>query len=397
MKADRLRLELTEWQENEVHLTPEQAAALAGCQADLQVSSSRSPGVYRVAPTSIVGAFSGPDFDLLIRPKLDVDRLFRILGYTEGYDVLAADAVLEGVDEVTHAFAHAFLAAAERAFTRHVVSSYQRRDEALLGVRGRIRFADQLRRRQSLPIPTEVTYDDHTIDTPENRLIKCALQVVTRLPFLTSTIRSRAVRLIRSLEGVSDIRFTSSTLPKVRRTRLNRHYGPAPEMAALIVKASSVELRPGREPFSAFFIDMNPLFEEFLFKALGERLDGLGAWHRGKPVAFDAAGTVGMQPDLSLWRGSDCVFVGDAKYRSTSTGYTDDLYQLLAYCQVLGLEQGVLFYADASSDTEHEVVRAGTRLRIASVDLALPWSDLEGRLDELANLVRLTTEAALAS
>jgi 5-methylcytosine-specific restriction enzyme subunit McrC len=391
MRASRPRLELTEWEDEEIHLSPSQASALASCRADLDVTPSEAAGVYRVSPTSTVGALSGPEFELLIRPKIDVDRVFQLLGYVEGYDVMSEPAALERVEEITEAFAEAFVAVTERAFTRHVVSGYQPRDEVLLGVRGRIRFADQLRRHQSLPIPTEVTYDDYTIDTPENRLIKYALTVVTRLPALRSPVRRRAMRLIGVLEGVADVRFVPSTLPEITRTRLNRHYRTAPEMAALIARSSSVELRPGQEPFSSFLIDMNSLFEEFLFKALAERLQGLGSWLRGTPVSFDTAGLVRMEPDLSLWQGSDCTFVGDAKYKATSVGSADDLYQLLAYCQVLGLGHGILFYGAAFSEVEHEVETAGTRLRITSVDLALSWSELQARLDELADLVRATS------
>ena len=93
---------------------------------------------------------------------------------------------------------------------------------------------------------------------------------------------------------------------------------------------------------NGFLLDMPKLFEDFVTVALreaivpmyGGRLDGQDRSH------FDEAEQVVLKPDI-VWkiRGS-AVAVIDAKYKAEKpAGYPNaDLYQLLAYCTVLGLE-----------------------------------------------------------
>ena len=59
--------------------------------------------------------------------------------------------------------------------------SYVQREEALPTIRGRVRFAEQARRRYDLPLPIEVRYDDYTVDIEANRLVKAALRRIERL------------------------------------------------------------------------------------------------------------------------------------------------------------------------------------------------------------------------
>ncbi|MFF5114501.1 AAA family ATPase [Streptosporangium sp. NPDC000509] len=83
---------------------------------------------------------------------------------------------------------------ADRALRRGVLQGYREVEEALPVLRGRIREADQIRRRYGLPLPVEVRYDDYTVDIAENRLLLPGLAVPTR-----RTLR----HVIARLAGVS--------------------------------------------------------------------------------------------------------------------------------------------------------------------------------------------------
>ena len=56
--------------------------------------------------------------------------------------------------------------------------------------------------------------------------------------------------------------------PQIRYTRLDEHYRPAVELARLIIENSSLELFGGRVTSASFLIDMNLVFERFLYVAL---------------------------------------------------------------------------------------------------------------------------------
>jgi 5-methylcytosine-specific restriction enzyme subunit McrC len=207
------------------------------------------------------------------------------------------------------------------------------------------------------------------------------------------------VEAVAAFEGVSDVTFDRRNLPEFTFTRLNERYRTTLELAALIVRNTSVELHPGLERSSSILFDMNTVFEDFVWAGIGDELRRLlpadYRWRQGKTVALDTGRAIRPEPDLSLWRGSRCVFVGDAKYKTTKQGEADDLYQLLAYCSATGLSTGLLLYAETLGDEAlHQVVRGGPLLRVERVDVSAPVAEVRQRLRALA--VELATRATSA-
>ena len=139
-------------------------------------------------------------------------------------------------------------------------------------MRGRIRFADQIRQRFGIPLPIEVRYDEFTEDITENRLVKAA---VTRLGGMR--LRSRQARrnlgwIAATLENVSPVEFGPRGVPNVTFDRLNEHYRGVVGLSRLILRHSAFESKRGGVRATGFLMDMNVLFQEFLTVALREAL-----------------------------------------------------------------------------------------------------------------------------
>jgi 5-methylcytosine-specific restriction enzyme subunit McrC len=104
-------------------------------------------------------------------------------------------------------------------------------------------------------------------------------------------------------------------------TGLDLHYHPAVELARLILRNITVELRYGPSESSAFLVEMTPAFKDFGVVALQE---DIGLYHRrqrqGARLHLEVAGHVAIQPDLSWWEDETCVFVGDLKYKAIDDG-----------------------------------------------------------------------------
>jgi 5-methylcytosine-specific restriction enzyme subunit McrC len=143
------------------------------------------------------------------------------------------------------------------------------------------------------------------------------------------------------------------------------------------LRATSVEHEFGSVAVNGFLLEMPGLFEDFvtvalrdaLVSAYGGRVDDQDRNH------FDEAGQVRLRPDI-VWkvRGS-AVAVIDAKYKAEKpAGYPNaDLYQLLAYCTVLGLRNGHLVYAKGNENPAHHVIRrCGIEIFCHAVDLDQP-------------------------
>jgi 5-methylcytosine-specific restriction enzyme subunit McrC len=391
-------LKLTEWKPTELSLTPAEALAIRALPAHLDVQLVGAPATYKVTPGSFVGAIATTDAEVIIRPKVGIHRLFLLLGYAAGLRFREETTDLDEEQGLVEAFVAAYLHAFRTAMRRGPLMGYRSIDDSMAGVRGRIRVADQVRRRFAFPTPLEVTYDDYTVDIDENRVVKSAMRRLSQMRLKRSELRSDLAEGLAILDTVTDVRYGRRSVPRIVPTRLSEHYRTLLELSRLVLGSTTVELRSGKYALSGFLVNMNQVFEDFVYAALGERLGRRAQWRHGTSLYLDVNRRVALEPDISLWDGSRCVFVGDAKYKTTMQGENDDIYQLLAYCEAAGLREGLLIYANAPHlAAVHEVVHRGTRLRIEGVDLSAPESALLARMQELAELVRAMAGTASAS
>lgn len=377
-------LRLKEWKPTEARLTPAVAAEIQALpDAHIRVEVTGERNRYLLTPESTVGVVRAGSLQFLIEPKIDVDRFFALLSYSREFDVGSESVSLGSEPDLFESFAKLFLSSVRRLLARGAVQGYVSREEALNGFRGRLRAGDQVRRRFGMMLPLEVTYDDFTIDVEENRLLKAALLRLARFRFEDASLRRGIGEALAALTEVSAVRYPSRRIPQVPFNRLNQHYRGAVELARLLLQNTSVELRAGEVLVGQFLVNMNDLFEDFVYAAIGRRLPPVASWLKEKALYLDEERRVRLEPDLSWWRGGKCLFVGDAKYKRTKKGENHDLYQLLAYCEATGRREGMLIYAEGAPTT-HVVRRSGVRLEVAGVDLEAPLEQLEARLDEIA-------------
>jgi 5-methylcytosine-specific restriction enzyme subunit McrC len=159
-----------------------------------------------------------------------------------------------------------------------------------------------------------------------------------------------------------------------------------------VLQATSVEHRPGGVLLNGFLLDMPKLFEDFVTVALREALVAeFGGRVDGQDRHYlDQAAKVVLRPDI-VWKvcGSP-VAVIDAKYKAEKpAGYPNaDLYQLLAYCTVLGLREGHLVYAKGNEEPAHHVVRqSGINIFCHAIDLDQPPEVLLSQMCRLARAI----------
>ena len=376
------RLELKEYEPYvwEGSLDRDQLQALAKAHVDVSPATDQEDA-WLLRPSSYVGAVNIGELAVIVRPKIPVDRVMFLMTYAldpkhwrnEAID-LAPDA------DVLEAVALAFARRTQQAVHRGLLRGYRREEDALNTVRGQIRFADQIGRRYGLPLPIEVAYDEYTEDIEQNRLLKAAIHRLAHTQIRSVATRQEVRRLRPAFDLVQLGSYAPGAVPEIRYTRLDEHYRPAVELARLIIENSSLELFEGKVAGGSFLIDMNRVFEQFLYVALGEAL-GLGEsqWKRGRSLELDEDGRIDVEPDLSWWppgsagTGSLPCFVGDAKYKKLELqGFRHaDIYQMLAYCTAAGLPSGLLIYAAGEDEpTTYRINHAGKTIEVASLDLS---------------------------
>ena len=241
-------------------------------------------------------------------------------------------------------------------------------------------------------------YDEFTDDILANRLVKAAAYRLGRMRLYSGKARTDLGWVAGMLDNVSLIAFPPNNVPEIKFDRLNAHYREVIALSQLILQHNAYEADRGKVRTSGFLMGMNKVFQEFVTVALREALGLNERTFRERNIcSLDEAGRVHLRPDLTWWDGSDCTFVGDAKYKRIENQQVPnaDLYQLLAYVTSLGLPSGMLIYAKGEAEPViHEIRRSGKRLEVAALDLSGSLDEILARVGDLAERVRTLRDEA---
>ena len=392
-----VQLDLKEYEQGEFALSDVQRDTLLEQKKTLDLTIEPvlgKEGTYSLKPGSTVGAVEIGDVSVLIQPKIGIRQLLSLACYAMGVFKPQEKRLFDFEEEqaLPDSLAIALAAAARRAFSRGLLHGYRTEEEALHTVRGRIRFADQIRHRFGIPLPIEVRYDEFTDDITENQLVNAAARRLGGMRLRSPKARRDLGWIAAMLENVSPVEFAANDVPDVSYDRLNEHYRGVVGLSRLILRHSAFESRRGTVQASGFVMDMNVLFQEFVTVALREALGVSEHAFREKYInSLDQGGKVHLKPDLTWWHGRDCLFVGDAKYKRIENESVPnaDLYQLHAYVTALDLPGGLLIYAKGEAQTATYTVRnAGKRLEVAALDLGGSLDEVLERTDGLAARIR---------
>lgn len=393
---------LTAWANREPRrIDPQHAQELTRCEG-IRVELQTGPDQFLLSTDSRVGVLVGAGWELRIAPRLPIPHLLYLLAYSmrpSGWRDLVSS--FDERRDFVSALANGFAFHAERALEQGVLRGYVGVDERRHVLRGRIRFGDQIARIPGLAMPLEVSYDDHTPNVIENRMLMTTAETLLRLPRLTPTARRRLLHLRALLEEVEPL-APSPDVKAPATTRLNTRYESALALAEVILRGRSLVLSAGRVASTAFLFDMNEVFERYLYARLRESFRPYGGELRNARVGhLDLEGGLPLEPDITWWRGGSCHGVIDAKYKSLFEGSTmpnADAYQMLAYCIALGIPRGFLVYAkDAGTGVRrHSVVKHGYEILVRSVDVTLEPRELEAHVDAIAAEVAASTRAVAA-
>jgi 5-methylcytosine-specific restriction enzyme subunit McrC len=376
----------------EVPLSLDQGRMLAASCVVTSVPSPYRPGIWIVGPAGKVGAARVGDVTVWIKPKVPIARLLFLLGYSLHATAWQADTVpVAEADDIVPTVAQALWRQVSRAIHQGLLPGYVVLEESSPVLRGRLLEGAQLSRHHGLPLPLEIRHDEFTVDIPENQILRTACERMLLVPRVDEESSRMLRHLLRDFADVSVI-GRGDPVPSWQPTRLNVRYHTALRLAGLVLRATSVEHSAGTVAVNGFLLDMPQLFEDFVTVALREELEAAyGGRVAGQARSYlDIAGRVVLKPDI-VWKvhGSP-VAVIDAKYKAEkSKGYPNaDLYQLLAYCTVLGLPVGHLVYAAGNEEPVRHVVRqSGIEIVCHALDLSQPPGTLLGQVRDLAGKI----------
>lgn len=353
----------------------------------VDVVPTSSAGVYTLQSRQYVGFVVLPTSRVIgIRPKVQIDVLFAMLAKAHHLaDFGPEPSAHTSVADLFEFVVGFFVSMVEELVARGILRGFEPHKDDLLALRGKLLVAETIRRRPVVRDRHWCAFTEFTADVPENRVLK--LTCDTLLPFPYRRIPDLSCRLRRLLRILADVTLDPDavgTFDRLVYHRLNEHYRPALALARLLLSCLSPGGARGPHQFLAFLVDMNSLFERYVTAVLQEA----AVEHGDLSViaqdvhSLDLDRQVVVRPDVVVYRGDVPGLALDVKYKLDEASM--DIYQAMAYCHALGLQQAVLVYP-ASEGIAAVCHRIRPRGDIEVVTLSL---DLSGGVADLRRQTR---------
>ncbi|MCP5299078.1 MAG: 5-methylcytosine-specific restriction endonuclease system specificity protein McrC [Chromatiaceae bacterium] len=324
------------------------------------------------------------------------------------------DAEIEEAPDFPDLIARLLCHATEMRLRRNLSRGYRRREAVLTRVRGRI---DVLRTySQDLLRQGKVAcrYEEHTIDTARNRLVRAALDALAgRVGDVLLGHRCRKLAGDLGRQGVSGIRPSRA---EIAADQISRHDAEDLLMVTLARLVFDLVLPTedaGGHALSQVEKDevlVRRLFEKAIGNFFAAELDAAEGWtvFQGKRLNWQIEGATGgiaaivpgMVTDIVLENvGRNRRIVIDTKFTGifTRSAYREAMlksgyvYQIYAYLRSqecaddpLSLHsEGMMLHPAIDADVDETVRIQGHDIRFVTVDLAKPTSEVLERLRSL--------------
>lgn len=322
-------------------LRPIQRRGKACLQVRNYVGSVETPSGLRI---EILPKTSSEETDPVKSRKTLLKMLRRVLNLRmAAWDTADIQVFDQPLHEVLIEF---FLGEVERLVKKGLRSHYVQREDEQPFLRGRLRVEKQLNRRPGAKPGFAIEFHEFLIDRPENRLLRSAVETVSKWARSGSNQRrSRALRfLLADVPGSSNYR---RDFQEWSRDRGLADYRPLRPWCELILNEQTPHTLAGESFGISFLFPMERLFEKYVESVLRGRM--AEGWrlvsqarrhalvrHRGEPWFW-------LRPDLMVEREGRPVAVLDTKWKHVSLLLDDpgskyglsqsDFYQMATYGQ----------------------------------------------------------------
>jgi 5-methylcytosine-specific restriction enzyme subunit McrC len=332
--------------------------------------------------------------------RIPIQNLYYLLCYAwEVLPLRSATRVVAGAaPSVIDLLARVLLEETEKLLLRGLPPDYVPNRQVYAGLKGKPDWSATIRRHTLPRQRTVCQFDELTLDTLPNRVLKVTLERLTHLSDLSEAHRRQAARQVRQLDGVPAEPLDSSTFWAVRRHRQAGAYRAVLSSCELLFHHLLPGETEGTYRFHTFEEDdarMGYLFESFVRNFYRRELP---TYHLKREYidwqlrasAEDRRYLPRMETDLSLENGARKLIIDTKFYAETLRARYDarklhapHLYQLFAYLKNVATDkpcEGLLLYPvvdDALSLTYHDDRH---RIRVHTLNLAQDWPLIHAEL-----------------
>jgi 5-methylcytosine-specific restriction enzyme subunit McrC len=284
--------------------------------------------------------------------------------------------------------------------------NYLPHEEELSTIRGHIELGSTLRLQARNMRRVTCTYDELSHDLLHNQLLKASLKRLANANRMDPLLARELHRLWTRMPDVSDIRLSAAAFARVHLNRNNARYDLLLKICELAFACMIPDNTGSGYAFQNVLRDerkMARVFEDFVrnFYRASQRIFRVKPYQlewQAVPLATNGMGRLpAMRTDIYL-ENVDRRIIIDTKYyadalqqhHGSPSFRSNNLYQLFAYLRNdavaepdLPIAEGVLLYPQVQHTLDASYVVHGHQVRLATVNLAASWPEIETRLAEL--------------
>jgi 5-methylcytosine-specific restriction enzyme subunit McrC len=259
---------------------------------------------------------------------------------------------------IVDVIARAFVREVERLVARGLAKGYETHRFLDPPYPGRLDVAFHLGRLAGREDQLVTVARRLTLGVPVNRALALAIDVLRSVP-LPVDVGLRVSRLVPAFRTVPRSPMAGSDVARIPLDRLTERYREALALAGLILSAARLAPAGNASSGSSVIFAMPRVWERSVLRWVREAWGA--AYDTEEQFWFDvsAGGELRAAADVVVKSLSRVVALCDAKYkwpeRAPTTG---DVYQMVTYCERLGIDEATLVYPQFS---EPRVLTVGSR------------------------------------
>lgn len=300
--------------------------------------------------------------------------------------------------------------ATQALFRRNLARTFHPHRQTLRGIRGRIDFAESLKRLDFESGRAHCRFSELSVDTLRNRILRATLDRLAHDPRVdhadpakAAELRSALVSLIRSMEGARLTPITGSMFSQLQLGRNDLDYVLPMTICELVYRLELPVEDAGDHALVALMRDeirFSQLFERFVRNFWRTHVAGYSVASEHLEW-FDELGSPlvpSMRTDITLsgQAAPHRRIVVDTKFYKSAlspgafgkpTFHSENLYQVYTYLRTQEhlsdahrFAEGLLLYPTTDGDLDEAMKVQNHVIRVATVDLAQPWSEVHVRL-----------------
>lgn len=308
---------------------------------------------------------------------------------------------VSGLDstELADLFATVLISGVRHLLRRGLGRDYERFEEDLASLRGRVMVGESGRRMMMVHGKAHCEFDETTINTWPNRVIKATMRHLAGVPTLDKDLRAQLLGLCRELQGVDPIPLTRLAFRSIQLHSNARFYRFLISICELVVSSWLVDEPTGAYRFRDFLRDekrMARVFESFVFNLVQLERSWLDIRKERIPWATTKHGDGAldylptMETDISVRSSSRTLIIDTKYYQEALTSYYEaerirsgNLYQIFAYLKNLearggqdATAAGMLLYptVDQSLRLDYEIL--GHNIYVCTLNLNQDWQNI---------------------